>query len=62
MENNTIIYYDENGIELARFIFDTNYTDFEIADKKLFKPMSELFPVDNTQASDSVYIDTKHWD
>ena len=48
MENNTIIYYDDKGNELARLVFDTRYCDIERIDMELFKPMSKLFPVDNS--------------
>lgn len=48
MENNTIIYYDDNGNELARLVFDTNYSAIDLIDRELFKPMSRLFPVDNS--------------
>ena len=61
MENNAIEYFDENGNHVAILIFDTNYADIEIIDKKLFKPMSELFPVDNSSETNAMFQCVNNW-
>ena len=55
MENNTLIYFDEKGNEIARLVFDTNYADIEVVDRELFKVMSNLFPVDNSSEAYMLY-------
>lgn len=45
---NAIIYYDDKGNELARFVFDPSYVDSETVDKALFSAVSSILPVDNS--------------